>query len=119
MTRSREFWPVALTLTSGFLVWAAHFAMIYGLTALACARGFNDAKLLGLEVVPLGVGAATLAALLMVVWVIMSCIRWRGPRREDALTRFLRYTTILIGGFAILAIVWDGLPAILIGSPCR
>ena len=33
----------ALRMALGVMVWAAHFAVVYGFTALACARGFASA----------------------------------------------------------------------------
>ena len=44
--------------SSGVVVWAVHFAMIYGSTALACARGFARRAWLGVGVVAWAIGAA-------------------------------------------------------------
>ena len=48
------FTSTMLRMSSGAIVWAAHFAVIYGVTALACARG-------NARIVPWVIGLATLA----------------------------------------------------------
>ena len=50
------FVATTLRMTAGIIVWAVHFAAIYGYAALACARGFAVP-------VPAVVGIATILAL--------------------------------------------------------
>ena len=45
----------ALRISLGVVLWALHFTVIYGFTALACARGFGAS-------VPWFVGGATVVA---------------------------------------------------------
>src|SRR3546814_6226724 len=66
---------------AGRLIWAAHFLLIYGFAALACARGFADVRLLGAGVVPLIVGAATAVAILAVAAMLLLALL--GPGKEN------------------------------------
>lgn len=67
-------------------IWAGHFALIYGFTALACARSF--AALVPWVVVPASIAAAAALA-----WLAI-------PRWRDTLTAGL-------AGLALIAIVWE------------
>ena len=91
----------ALRMSSGVIVWALHFTVVYGFTALACARGFGG-------VAPWVVGVATLVAAAAAVVVLLthfSC-------------EFTRWLTAAIAAAALLAILWEGLPALLVPNPC-
>ena len=90
----------ALRISSGVLVWALHFALVYGFTALACARGFAAAA-------PWAVGAATLAATLATLAIIVTHLSGD----------FIRWLTAGVAAFALLAILWEGIPALLV-APC-
>ena len=96
-----RFWPTALRMSSGVIVWALHFTAAYGFTALACARGFGASA-------PWVVGAATLAAAACAVFLIL-----RNFRRE-----FTRWITAAVAVFALLAILWEGLSAFMVSNAC-
>lgn len=92
---------IALRMSSGVIVWAVHFTVVYGFTALACARGFGGAA-------PGVVAAATaLAAVLALVIIV---------KNLDA--EFTRWLTAAIAGAALVAILWEGLSALLVPNPC-
>jgi hypothetical protein len=92
----------SLRIASGVIVWAAHFAVIYGATGLACAR---DAA----ERVPWTVAAATLVA-----GAIAASIFVREWRLRASFNSWLAAT---IAAIALLAIVWEGI-TVLIVPPC-
>lgn len=81
---------------AGVLVWALHFAAIYGFTALACARGLA-------HVVPTAIGAASAIALVAVVAIIVS-----GWRRR---AHFEHRLSASLAALALLAIVYETIPA--------
>jgi hypothetical protein len=101
MNADSAFWPTALRMSSGAIVWVLHFAAIYGFTALACARGFGGAA-------SWVVGAATLLAALLVLVIIV-----KNLERE-----FTRWISAAIAGAALVAIVWEGLTPLLVRHPC-
>lgn len=109
-------------LVAGLLIWAVHFAVVYGAHAIACARGLSERTLLGFGAVPLVVGVATALALLGSGIVLAIALRdLRTLRGRDDATdsqRFLTYTSATIAGFSMLAIVWVALPAAIL-PPCR
>ncbi len=90
-------------MASGAIVWAAHFTVLYGFTALACARGFSAA-------IPWVTGAATLAALGAAAVIIARSI----PSRAH----FVSWMTAAIAGLAGVAIVFEGLAIVMVPA-CR
>lgn len=89
----------ALWIASGAIVWALHFTAVYGFTALACARGFPRA-------VPSVIGAATLAAAALTIAIIAIAYSKR--------TDFVDGVAAGVAAFALLAIVWEGLPVLVV-----
>lgn len=87
-------------IAAGVLVWALHFTMVYGFTALACARGFGAAA-------PWVIGVATAAGVVATLLIIFL------RRSAD----FTGWMTAAIAAFALLAIVWEGTAAMLV-KPC-
>ena len=108
-------------LVAGLLIWAGHFAIVYGVHAVACARGLAERTLFGFGAVPFVVTLATALALAGSGIVLAIALRdLRTLRGNDEATdsqRFLTYTSATIAGFSILAIVWVALPAAII-RPC-
>jgi hypothetical protein len=91
----------------GVIIWAAHLTVIYGFTALACARGFASAAWLGLSVVQWTVGAATLLAALATLALIVPAVR-------AARTDFEAWLSASVSGLALIAIAWEGMPALMV-----
>ncbi len=96
-----RFWPTALRMSAGVIVWALHFAVIYGFTALACARGFGAAA-------PWVVGLATLVAAAAAGLLILT----------NSESEFTRWMTTAVAGAALIAILWEGMTAFLVPHPC-
>jgi hypothetical protein len=94
-----NFAAATFRLSAGILVWALHFGLIYGVTGLACARGMPRAA-------PWGIGAATLVAVLVLVPLVVA--GWR--RRAE----FESAIGGALGAFALLAVLWQALPVLLI-----
>jgi hypothetical protein len=92
------FFPTALRLSGGVIVWALHFGSLYGFNALACARGFSGA-------VPWVAGAATLAALAGTAWVL-----FRERRREG----FEGWLAFSIAAAALVAILFQTVPLLVV-----
>jgi hypothetical protein len=119
--RSR-FSAATLWTLAGFLVWALHFGVIYSLAALACARGFADARLAGIRLLSWGIGLATAAGFATTAAVIV--LTWRDRRRhlqaedDEDPTRFAAWLTVAIGLLASLAMLWQAL-AVLTVPACR
>lgn len=87
----------ALRILAGPLLWALHFAALYGFTALACARG-------GAAAIPWVAAVATLllggaVGLLMV---------------KLSKEQFIDWLSAALAALSLLAIVWQGLPVLLI-----
>lgn len=77
------------------ILWAAHFTIVYGFTALACARGMPAA-------VPWIVGLASVAALLA-----LAAIALPAGVRAARTAQFMQFMTVGLGALAAVAIVWE------------
>lgn len=100
----RPFARASLRMFAGILIWAAHFAAIYGYTAIACARGF------GAQAITIGVGVATLVAALAALAMLLPAWSQR-TRFEDALTAG-------VAALALVAIVYEGLTVLIVVPAC-
>lgn len=87
----------------GVLVWAAHFTVLYGFTALACARGFAPA-------IPWVTGAATLVALAAAIAIAAMSFPGRA--------HFVSWMTAAVAGVAAIAIAFEGLAIVMVPA-CR
>ena len=100
---SAPFTRTALRVGAGGIVWALHFAAIYGTTAVACARG-------AVGLVPWVIALATLLAL--GACGVLARSGWR--RRDD----FESWLSATLATVAVFAIVLQALPVLLV-TPCR
>ncbi|MCD6680577.1 MAG: hypothetical protein LT102_07970 [Burkholderiaceae bacterium] len=88
---SRSAW-----LASGIVVWAAHFLVIYGFTALACARGFVPA----IQPVIAGAGVVAVALLASII-----------ARGWMSRAHFEHWLSAAIALLALVAVVYETIPA--------
>jgi hypothetical protein len=77
------------------IVWSAHFTVIYGFTALACARQMTP-------LVPWVVGVVSTLALLALVAIAVPA----GMRAARA-SRLPDFLAASLGGLSAVAIVWE------------
>ena len=89
----------ALRIAAGVIVWALHFAAVYGGTALACARGWEG-------VVPAFIGGASAVAVLACAAIIVA-----GWRRRAAFEHWLSATLAALG---LVAIVYEAIPVLMV-----
>ena len=109
------FASATLRMLSGLMVWAVHFLVIYVFTALACARRFADLSWLGIGVGPWGIGAATLAAATTMLVVIGLAVRdARLNTSWNNMSSFVPWMTAAFSGLALMAILWETLPVLLV-----
>lgn len=112
-------------LTTGPTVWALHFLICYIAGAVWCAKAASPAA--PLDGVRIVLGAVTVVALLLIVW-----LGWRGLRQHrfgiatlphDAPTagdrhRFLGFATMLLCGLSFVAVLYSAFAIAIIGT-CR
>ena len=113
-----NFAAVTGAVLAGLLIWAAHFTVIYGFTGLACARGLANQQVLGFGLIDVVVVGATILALLAAAAVLMRALRFANASEQAESVPFLRWTAAMSAALAMIAILWEGLPALLI-SGCR
>jgi hypothetical protein len=118
MNRLREgaFVPLLLYMTAGVLIWTAYFLATYGAVGVGCARNLGAARLFGIPLLPLGVGAATVVALAATAAMMVAAWRRYGrkQRASDSTRSFVAFTAMVLAVLAFVAIVWNGIPALLL-----
>ena len=105
-----SFSRTALRMSSGVIVWALHFATVYGFTALACALGLGDTRWPWMSLTAVIV-IATAIALGATIAFVAGAVR-------AGLAAFENGLTAGIGALAALAIVWEGLVPVFMLPPC-
>jgi hypothetical protein len=106
-----------MVMLGGMIAWAVQFTVVYGVTATLCGRGWADATVLGIGVVPFTILTVTLAALAAAaILLIVSLRQDRQLRDQPALAtdRFLSQAGVLISGLSLIAILWNGVPAFIL-----
>ncbi|HVL55522.1 MAG TPA: hypothetical protein VM491_03395 [Burkholderiaceae bacterium] len=98
-----SFWAAA--------IWAGHFAVIYGFTAWACARGLTRTEWLGAGIVTWVVAAATGLAVVAAASLIARSCR-RGRLRE-----FTGWLGAALAVLVLVAVIWEAAPVLLL-PPC-
>ena len=93
------FAPTALLACAGGIAWALHFAAIYSVTALACARGMPG-------VAAPAIGVATLLAAL----ACLAAGRAAWPRRGQ----FVGWLSLAMAAMGLFAIVLQALPVLTV-----
>ena len=110
MTGRTPFFPTVLRMCAGAIVWAVHFAVIYGYAELACALGLGELRWPG-ATISVVVITATVIALGAVLAVVVLAMR--------AKTRaFENWMTAGIAAIAALAILWEGLLPVFMLPAC-
>ncbi|MCK8787507.1 hypothetical protein M0638_24350 [Roseomonas sp. NAR14] len=105
---------------AGLLIWAGHFTVIYAGAALACARGWAEARPFGVPALTLVVGVATLAALLGLARVLRAT--WPAMRQGapdeggEAEPRFSRWFAATATLYAIVAVLIQAMPVLFLPS---
>lgn len=115
---TQRFSPATFFVCGGLLIWAADFLFTYIFQAVACARGFAQASIAGLSVVPLASGTASVLALAATGALFMSARRRMKRGTVVAVSSFLDWLALTLAGLAIVAIVWLGLPALVLRRVC-
>ena len=105
-----------LLMLAGLLAWAVQFTLIYGATSTLCGREWADATLLGIGNVQAIVLTTTLVAFIAAVVALAWSLRAhrRTKEHEAPADRFMTQAGALIGGFSLIAILWQGLPALIL-----
>jgi hypothetical protein len=102
-----------LLLTGGWIVWAAHFLAVYAAGSVFDLMGGAEQAASRLTI-----GAVTLFAVGVNIWLILLVGRPGGPGVSDEDDPGLRrlWRTVAGGGAAlsIAAVLWQGLPAALL-----
>ena len=109
---NRSFLAVLFSVLAGAIIWAFHFTVLYGFTAVACARG------LGTELVPLTIAVATGVAALAAAVVMVRSLCPVGPGAPDSDhapgAEFIRWITAAVAALALLVMILEALTAALV-----
>jgi hypothetical protein len=111
------FTPTFLYLTAVLVIWAVRFLAAYIFTALACARGWADAAVGALGLVPAVVSLFTLIAAAGCGAILFhAAVHLRRAPRDPAEenVRFIHIMAGSVAALALLAIIWETLPVFVV-----
>jgi hypothetical protein len=112
--------PFTLTtvfICGGLLIWAADFLLVYGIAAVACAKGFAMNTIAGVPFVAFVATSITAGGILATVFLLRTAIRKLRAHTQEA-NRFIYTLTASIAGMAVLAMFFNVLPAWLLAGEC-
>lgn len=90
----------------GLIVWTVHFGGVYGIASIADVA--QDAAVPPARWAVGALTAACVAADAVLAWVAL-----RRPTGDDSLDRFATRTAATGAGLSAVAVVWQGLPALV------
>lgn len=100
MTDTGQFVRVTLRISGGVIIWALHFAVIYGYTGLACARRFAPNAEAWLGAVPWVLAGATAAGVVAALVLVVTGFRSR--ERERFTPWMSAWIAVLAAGAMVL-----------------
>lgn len=116
--------PYTLTLiASPMVVWALHLVVVYSLEGLACARGWQLARVAGMSQFNWLLVLVSIPALGLVAWLMLR--GWRDARDPPTegvsgsarRQRLLAWVTMALAAVAAVAIIFATLPVFML-PPC-
>lgn len=110
----RPFTSTTFLLAGGLLVWMADFGFVYVFAAVACARGFADATVFGLPLVPAVTTLASLSAGLLTAWLLRRGYRIHHETAIDEHESFIGFVALATCAIALVALLMLILPPLLI-----
>ena len=114
-------------MVAGPVIWAGYFVFAYVFVSLACAAGWDEVRVAGLNVVTAILILAALLALAVIGargWTLYRLRRNEAGRASPAhdereeRVRFMGLVALLLYALSFLAIVWSIVP-MLVFAPCR
>lgn len=115
----RRFMPTALFICGGLLIWAANFMAVYVVAAIACAKGFAGSNVAGMPFVAFAGTVLTLAAGAGTVAILRTGMkRLKTNGQLNASVRFIYFLAAAVGMLALVAILFNALPAWLLANEC-
>lgn len=112
----QRFATTAFLLLGGLLVWMANFVFVYVFAAIACARGFADASVLGLPIVTMMTLLASLLAGAVTLSIARRGYRLLSQAERDGYMRFVGFVAVAGGVIALVALVMLVVPALAVSA---
>ena len=114
-----RFIPMALFICGSLLIWASDFLAVYVIAALACAKGWAELTVVGLPFVAFIGTMLTLAACIGTLAILRFAVkRLQANGQLDPSMRFIYFLAAAIGMLALIAILYNALPAWLLATEC-
>jgi hypothetical protein len=101
----------------GLLVWAAHFALLYGVQTAFCTANPGGWSATGLRISGLALTAVAVAVLFGLAGrprLHTQAGSHRGSAKDTDSARFLRQVSMAGAALALLAVVWATVPLLLL-----
>lgn len=114
----RPFPRTAFFIVGALLIWAADFLFLYVFAALACARGYSDVAVMGINVLPFATGVSTGIALIASAVLFITARRRAGSLMPDGgggtNVAFIGGAACVAVLLAVIAIVFTALPGLML-----
>ncbi|TCD06666.1 hypothetical protein EYB45_02895 [Erythrobacteraceae bacterium CFH 75059] len=98
-----------LASTTGWIVWAVAFSVLYGVQGLSCAYRWNTIGVAGTSLAQVLLCAIWLAFIAVLGWL---CWRLGGAALVPGMTRLLRFVALVSAIGGLVATVWTGIPVV-------
>jgi hypothetical protein len=114
-----RFTPTALFICGGLLIWASDFLAVYVIAAIACAKGWAKMTVAGMPIVAFIGTILTIAACAgSFVMLRVGVRRLQANGQLDESMRFIYFLAAAIGMLALVAILFNALPAWWLATEC-
>lgn len=115
----QRFTRTALIICGGLLIWAVDFLAVYVIAAIACAKGWVELTVAGMPFVAFVGTILTIAASAATIVILRSASRrLQADGRLDQSMRFIYFLAAAIGVLALVAILFNALPAWWLATEC-
>ena len=121
-----KFWSRSLVgAVSSFIVWAAHFGIVYALVGVGCAEGWHRTSLAGINALTMLLIGLTLPALALIGWIgrggwhaYTEAKGYQANRDDRARLRFMGMVTVAVAALAFVATLMTSVPIAML-PPCE
>lgn len=107
------------SMVAGPIIWSVHFVVCYVLVSLACALGWPEARVLGMNPAQFGIALASLVALgLLAYTAALNVEKYRRAPTDASgnydISAFIALNSVLLCALSAVALVWVAFPTLML-----
>ena len=116
LQRQHTFVPTIVSIVGALLAWMGAFTFIYVFAAIACAKQFADAQILGLPIVPVVSSVICILTAVLTGFLLRKGVMLFRAQAADEHERFIGFVAFATSAIAIFALVLLALPPLVMGA---